>query len=151
MSRYMQWISQNYPQGDYKRLILFFLVGGLNTIFGYSFYALLLFLHFHYTLALLLATIAGILFNFKTTGVIVFKNCNNRLLLRFITVYSLTYLLNVGGLRIFASFHVNMYLAGAVLVLPIALVSFALLKKFVFGGDKGEIDQRSDSLFQRGR
>jgi len=105
----------------------------------------------HYALASLLATIGGVLFNFKTTGVIVFKNHNNSLLFRFIAVYSVTYLLNLGGLKIFSIYNANMYLAGAVLVLPIALLAFILQKKFVFGGEKGEINKHSNSLFQRGR
>jgi putative flippase GtrA len=134
-----------------QQLFLFFIVGGVNTLFGYTLYALLYYLHFGYTLALSLATIGGVLFNFRTTGVIVFKNHNNRLLLRFIGVYSLTYLLNLGGLKIFSMYNANMYLAGAIMVIPIALVAFMLQKKFVFGGEKGEINKRSYSLFQRGR
>lgn len=132
---------------EMNRLVLFFIVGGVNTLFGYSLYALLLYLHLHYALASLLSTIVGVLFNFKTTGVIVFKNHNNCLLLRFIGVYSVTYLLNIGGLKIFSIYNANMYLAGAVLVLPIALLAFILQKKFVFGGEKGEINKYSNPLF----
>jgi GtrA-like protein. len=131
---------------ELKRLFLFFVVGGINTIFGYSLYALLLFLHFHYALASLLATVGGVLFNFKTTGIIVFQNHDNRLLYKFVGVYCITYSVNVGCLRIFAAYGTNMYLAGAVLVVPVALLSYSLLKKFVFGGEKGEVNQRSDSL-----
>lgn len=137
--------------GNRKQLILFLIVGGVNTVFGYSLYALLLFLHLHYALASLLGTIGGVLFNFKTTGVIVFNNHDNRLLYKFITVYTVTYLLNVSGLRIFSIFNANMYLAGAVLVLPMALLGFILQKKFVFGGEKGEVNKHSNSMLQRGR
>lgn len=149
MGKYSRWVDT--LNGDRKRLILFLLVGGVNTLFGYSLYALLIYFHLHYALASLLSTIGGVLFNFKTTGVIVFENHNNRLLLRFIAVYTVTYLLNLGGLKILSIYNANMYLAGAVLVLPIALVAFILQKKFVFGGEKGEINKHSNSLFQRGR
>lgn len=136
---------------DFKQLFLFLFVGGINTIFGYSLYAILLFLHFHYGLASLLGTIGGVLFNFKTTGTIVFKNHDNRLLYKFIAVYCATYLINVGCLRIFALHGANMYVAGLILVIPIALLSYTLLKKFVFEGDNHETDKRNNTMFQRGR
>lgn len=151
MGKYSRWVTNETLKGDRKRLILFFLVGGVNTVFGYSLYALLIYLNLHYALASLLSTIGGVLFNFKTTGVIVFKNHNNRLLFRFIGVYTVTYLFNVGGLKIFSIYNANMYLAGAVLVLPMALLAFILQKKFVFGGEQDEVNKHSDTMFQRGR
>lgn len=129
-----------YNATEGKRLMLFFVVGGINTLFGYCLYALLLYFHLHYALASLLGTVGGVLFNFKTTGTIVFKNHDNRLLYKFIAVYCATYLINVGCLRIFALHGANMYVAGLILVIPIALLSYTLLKRFVFGGDGHETD-----------
>ncbi|NLW46920.1 MAG: GtrA family protein [Firmicutes bacterium] len=123
-----------FNKKEINRLVLFFLVGGINTVFGYSLYALFLYLGIHYTLASLFSTIGGVLFNFKTTGVIVFKNHNNKLLMKFIGVYAITYLLNIGCLRIFDIFNVNMYLAGAIVLIPVALIAYTLQKRFVFGG-----------------
>lgn len=137
--------------GNSKQLILFFLVGGVNTVFGYSLYALFLFFHFHYALASLFSTVGGVLFNFKTTGVIVFKNNNNSLLFKFVAVYVVTFFLGISVLRIFSIYHANMYLAGIYLILPQALLAFILQKKFVFRGEKGEINQHNDPMFQRGR
>ena len=136
---------------EIRRMILFFVVGGVNTLFGYSLYALLLFLNFHYALASLLGTVGGVLFNFKTTGTVVFKNRDNRLLFRFVLAYCLTYAVNVGGLKIFSLYGVNMYVAGLILVIPVALLSYTLLKNFVFGGDCDKTDKRSNTVFQRGR
>lgn len=132
--------------GERKQLILFFLVGGINTLFGYFLYALLIFLHLHFALASLLGTIGGVMFNFKTTGIIVFNNHDNRLIFKFIAVYATTYLVNVSGLKLFSIYNTNMYLAGAVLVLPVALLGYVLQKKFVFGGTGNETDKRSDCL-----
>jgi putative flippase GtrA len=136
---------------EYTQLVLFFIVGGVNTLFGYSLYALLLFLHLHYALASLTATVGGVLFNFKTTGVIVFKNRDNSLVFKFVGIYVFTYLLNVLGLKLFSTYGANMYLAGAVLILPMALLGYVLQKKYVFGGEKDEAYQRNNPLFQRGR
>lgn len=134
-----------------KRLVLFFLIGGVNTLCGYGLYAFLLFIHLHYALASFLGTVGGVLFNFKTTGTIVFKNHDNKLLFRFVAVYCVTYAVNVGCLRIFALYNANMYIAGLVLVVPVALLSYTLLKKFVFRGDRHEDDQRDHTMLQRGR
>jgi len=80
----------------------------------------------------LIGTITGILFNFHTTGKLVFKKFSNGLLPRFFLVYGLTYGLNVGFLWIFDQFKFNMYIAGALLLAPMAVISFILNKKFVF-------------------
>lgn len=116
-----------------KKFIRFLFVGALNTVFGYSLYALFIFLGLHYTIAVLFSTILGILFNFKTIGVLVFKNNNNRLINRFFAVYAINYILNVSFLKIFKMAGMeNMYINGLILVLPLALLSFILNKKFVF-------------------
>jgi len=115
-----------------NRFMIFLLVGALNTLFAYSLYSLLLFLQLHYALASLLSTVGGVLFNFKTTGTLVFKSRDNGLLSKFIAVYCITYSVNVGFLKLFHYFDANMYYAGAIMVLPIALLSYTLLKKYVF-------------------
>ena len=49
----------------------------MNTLFGYSIFSILVFFKIHYSLALLIATILGVIFNFKTVGIIVFKDGKN--------------------------------------------------------------------------
>jgi len=114
------------------KFIRFLLVSGINTLFGYSLFALLIFARLPYPLALLIATATGILFNFKTTGMLVFKNHNNMLIFRFFGVYGLTYLFNLGGLAISKYIGVNMYWGGAALLIPIGLLAYVLNKFFVF-------------------
>lgn len=116
----------------YNRFMIFLLVGALNTLFAYSLYALLLFLQLHYAMASLLSTVGGVLFNFKTTGTLVFKNRDNGLLIKFIAVYCVTYSVNVSFLKVFHYYNANMYYAGAIMVLPVALLSYTLMKKYVF-------------------
>lgn len=115
-----------------NKFIKFLIVGGINTLFGYLVYALLIMLNLHYSIAVLFATILGILFNFKTTGKLIFNNDNNRLILKFVGVYAATYVINLTFLKIFEFFKVNMFLAGAILLFPMALITFVLNKKFVF-------------------
>jgi len=114
----------------------FLLVGGINTLFGYSVFALLLFINFHYAVAAFFSTILGVLFNFKTTGVLVFDNGDNRLIMRFIAVYGVVYLMNIAGLKAFNIFHVNNYISGLILVFPMAVAAYFINKKFVFNSSK---------------
>ena len=111
----------------------FIFVGILNTAFGYLIFAICIFLKCHYTLAVLISTILGILFNFKTTGCLVFKNNNNKLILKFLLVYTATYFFSVGVLWLFSQFGLkNMYINFLVVLPANALLSYYLMKSFVF-------------------
>lgn len=114
------------------KFLKFLIVGVINTIFGYSVFAIIIWLNFHYSFAALVATILGILFNFKTIGHLVFGNDDNTLIFKFVGVYTFTYLLNVVFLTIFNVLKLNMFFAGAILILPLAVISFIVNKKFVF-------------------
>lgn len=115
-----------------KKLIRFLFVGGLNTLFGYIVFALGIFIGLHYSLATFFSIAFGILFNFKTTGSIVFKNHDNKLIFKFFAVYLVSYSLNVFFLYIFNILKISNYIGGLILILPMALMSFILQKKFVF-------------------
>ncbi len=109
-------------------------VGILNTAFGFGTYSALIFIGLHYAIASLLGTILGILFNFFTTGRIVFRNSDNSRLLLFFMVYGIVYGFNIAGLFILDSLHVNLYLAGFVMIPPAAILAYILNRRFVFGG-----------------
>ncbi|TRU97451.1 MAG: GtrA family protein [Microcystis wesenbergii Mw_QC_S_20081001_S30D] len=116
----------------------FLLVGVLNTLFSYFLYGTLILIGLDYKYAVLLATILGVLFNFQTTGKLVFGSKNNKLIFRFVLVYVVTFLLNVEVLRIVDAIDIGieqktkMLIAGAILLLPMAVISFILIKLFVF-------------------
>ncbi len=115
------------------RFARYLVVGGVNTVFGYGSFAVLLLLGLHYAVAALLATILGILFNFQTIGRLVFERRDHSLIFRFVGVYAATYVLNVGALRLLAGGPLHILAIQALLVLPMAAVSFALHRRFVFG------------------
>jgi len=117
-----------------KRFYRFIWVGMINTIFGYLIYASFIYFNFHYTWAALFSTIIGVLFNFNTTGKIVFKNSHNRLLFKFIAVYAFIYLLNISIIKILTGFCSNQYLNGAATLLVAVPLAFILNKTFVFRG-----------------
>lgn len=114
------------------KIIRFLIAGSINTMFNYLLFVGLIAVGLHYSLAVLLCTAFSILFNFKTFGKFVFNNSDNRLIFKFITVYALLYCINVltlGNLKHF----MNIYLASALLIPPLALLSFLLNSRFVFG------------------
>lgn len=118
----------------FDRLFLRFLfIGGVNALFGYSIFALFVFFGFIYPLAVLFATILGVLFNFKTISKFVFNQSENSRIFHFVSVYIFIYCLNVFGLWWMEILGLgNKYIAGAVLLVPLAIISFALNKKYVF-------------------
>ncbi|NCR39973.1 MAG: GtrA family protein [Microcystis aeruginosa W13-11] len=136
----MYLIKKNKLFGIVKKhkFARFLLVGVLNTLFGYFLYGTLILIGLDYKLAVLLATILGVLFNFQTTGRLVFGSKNNKLIFRFVLVYVVTFLLNVEALRIVDAIDIGieqktkMLIAGAILLLPMAVLSFVLMKLFVF-------------------
>ena len=114
------------------RFVRFLVVGVLNTVFGYAVFAFVILLHVHYALAALCSTVCGILFNFQTTGRLVFGSRDNGLLARFFGVYAVTYVLGVLFLRISTAYQWNVLVVGAVMMPPMAVLSYTLNRVFVF-------------------
>lgn len=136
LSNLFNWVHQKSFFGLFKRVdrkfMKFLFVGAMNTAFGYFIYALFLTLHASHNIALTIQYILGVLWNFKTTGVIVFKNRDNTRIVRFFLSYVFTYSINLVCLNVLVALDVNKYLAQAIMVLPIAVLSFLIFKKFVF-------------------
>lgn len=114
------------------KLLRFLLVGVLNAAVGYGCFAGFLYLGLHYSAALLLATVLGVAFNFKSTGALVFGSKNNKLIFRFVAGYGVVYGANVAGIATLKLLGVEPYLAGMVLIVPMALLSFVINNRFVF-------------------
>lgn len=117
---------------DKKQIIKFILVGIINTIFGYGLYALFIYIGFHYFYATLFATILGVVFNFKTTGKIVFNSSENRLIYKFVIVYICIFLLNLSIIKFFKYLTFDDYMSGLFAIVFCAIVSFVLSKIYVF-------------------
>lgn len=114
------------------QLVRFVLVGIVNTGFSYAIYAVLLYLGLGYAIANLIALLVGILFSFKTQGILVFNNSDNRRLLRFILAWTFIYSINIFIIRRFVAMGLNPY-AGGALALPFTiLLSYLAQKYFVF-------------------
>ncbi len=125
-------LEQRLPHPEARRFARFLLVGGLNTLFGYLVFALLVYVGLHYSLAALLSTIAGVIWNFHTTGKFVFDNIERKRIVRFVGVYAALYGLNLLGLRAGQALGYDAYLSGAAMLLPSAVVGYVLNKLWVF-------------------
>jgi putative flippase GtrA len=78
------------------------------------------------------AIILGMFFSFFTQGKLVFKSNKPEELLRFPGVATVMYLVHTGLLKVASTFEIDLYLAGAVLTVPLALLSYVLNKHLVF-------------------
>lgn len=117
-----------------SQLLRFLLVGGLNTLVGYAFFAGFLWLGMPYPIAIALATVLGVAFNFQSTGRLVFGGASTARLYRFLAVYALMYLVNVAAVAVLSRGGLNLLLANGLVLLPLALLSFVLQRRFVFSG-----------------
>jgi putative flippase GtrA len=115
-----------------KQFIKFLFVGGINTAFGYSLFALLIYIGLHYSIAVFIGTILGVLFNFQTTGKLVFGSHDRSLMWKFFAVYGIMYFVNISGLYLLEKVIHNIYISGAILILPLAVLGFGLNKRYVF-------------------
>jgi putative flippase GtrA len=126
----------------YARFVKFLLVGGLNTLFGYAVFLLALALTGRSILSLAIAWTLGVLFNFRTTGRLVFRASDSRLLARFIAAQIFVFCVNAAALRALEWVGLASALAAALLTPLIAAVSYLLMRDVVFSAAKSEMDSQ---------
>ena len=115
-----------------NRFIRFLVAGGVNTLFGFAVYSLLIAAGMAVWLALLVSMLMGTMFNFFTTGGYVFQKLSLARFPRFILCYLLVYFVNLKLIELILSLLSNKILAQAILVLPMAMLSYFLMARFVF-------------------
>jgi putative flippase GtrA len=128
-----------------SRFVRFVLVGGLNTAFGYTVFAICILIGIPYPLAALVSTVLGVLFNFKSYGGLVFASHDNRLIFRFIAVYGICYVVGLVPLAWAKAHGVPILWMGAICVLPMAALAFTLQRALVFRANRAPLDQRLSS------
>jgi putative flippase GtrA len=114
------------------RFVRFLLVAGLNTLFGYGLFAALILVGLRYPLAAAIATVIGILFNFQTTGRLVFGSHDISLIARFLAVYAVSYVVGITLLGWSERHGISVLLAAAVLAVPMGFFSYTLQRLLVF-------------------
>ena len=127
-----------------KQEIRFLMVGVLNTIVGYGFYALFLALNINYLVANTFSTILGVLHSYLWNRFYTFKSKDKALneFIKFSLVYLVSYLLGTFTLFIMKDkLSLSPYIAGFVNLFFTTLISFFGHKYFIdgvaFSGFKG--------------
>lgn len=131
-------IIQKYFDVVDSQLLRFVLVGGLNTAFGVGVYCLAIFIGLPYFVATLVSNVLGVLFNFLTTGNLVFRNSNPRLIFRFVACYVVIYFINTAVVKLLLVAGLNSYWAGILATPIVALCSYYLLKTFVYKHEENQ-------------
>lgn len=110
-------------------------VGGLNTLVGYSIYAVFVLIGVPYLWALLMATIAGVIFNYFSFGRMVFKASGGWFVFgKFIAAYTVVYVVNAGLLSFLTERgNLNAYLAQALCIVPSVGIGWILMNYWVYG------------------
>ena len=116
----------------HARFLRFLIVGGLNTAVNYGVYALLLFLGLGYLPAATLSFVMGLVISFKSQRRFVFQSSGRASFVRFVASWLLIYVVHVSLLGLLVRGGMGSYLAGALLLVPTALLSFAVLRLVVF-------------------
>ena len=114
------------------RFVLFLAVGALNTAVNYLVFAALVFAGVAAGVAVAMAFAVGIVFNFFTTGRVVFDSLDARRLPRFILVYAVQLLANLALLHLATAAGLNVHLAQAAILAVLAVATFGAMRFFVF-------------------
>jgi len=114
------------------RFVKFLIVGGLNALFGFTVYSLLAITALPTWLVLLGANLLGIIFNFFTTGGLVFKSLSITKVPVFIICYGIVFLLNLGLLYWLTPVFDSRILAMATVIIPMAILTYLMQSRFVF-------------------
>lgn len=109
--------------GNVSKLLKFLGTGLLNTAFGYAVYAVLVLFKLPYLTALLLATVAGVIFNYFSFGHMVFGGRGNwRVFRKFVFAYAIIYGVNAALLAYFTKDLLLGPYVGQVLCIPFSVV-----------------------------
>lgn len=121
-----------------RRFIRYLFVGGLNTVFGFLAYSVFILMKLPTWVALLGGNIAGVVFNFFTIGGIVFLNLSVSRAPLFALSYAVIYFINLELLGWITAWVHGRIVAQAILTLPMALLSYLILRSYVFGKTGGD-------------
>jgi putative flippase GtrA len=116
----------------HQRFLRFIAAGVANTLFGFAVYSAAVLGGVPVWGALVAGNVAGIGFNFLTTGGYVFRDLALTRLPRFIAAYLLLYGLNLLAINGLAHWVSGPIFAQAILTPPMSVLSYFFMARFVF-------------------
>jgi putative flippase GtrA len=133
ISKKFGFISENHIRKLLRsRAVKFIAIGIMNTAFGYFVFAMLYLATADHRLSIMVATIVGVIFNFLTTGRIVFENTSNALIFRFVGGYAFSLGANLVLLEIPVRLDANALLAQALCLPPVVGLTYFVNARLVF-------------------
>lgn len=120
-----------------RKELRFLFVGGVNTAVGYATYALCIFFGLHYSFAQFISAIIGVANSYVWNKYFTFRKKGKSIseVIRFITVYVVSYAVNLGLLYVLIDrLKMSEYLAGVLGLITTTLISYIGHNKFSFKG-----------------
>ncbi len=114
------------------RFLRFLVAGLINTGVGFAVYSAAIVLGCAVWAALLVANLSGVVFNFFTTGGYAFRCRVLARFPRFAIAYAAVYAINWLGIQWLGGLQLDAITAQAVLTVPLAVLSYAIMSRFVF-------------------
>lgn len=119
------------------RLVAFYAIGLLNTLFGYGTFALLTYFGAGLYVAQTVGHVSGCVFNYFSYGRLVFRERKGSPR-RFLAVYVAQYFVSVFFLSIAAWLVDSPYLAGFITLVATSIVSYVALNSWVYRARRDE-------------
>jgi putative flippase GtrA len=115
-----------------QRFVRYGVTGLFNTGLSYAVYALGLYIGLNYALANLLACLAGVLVGYHTHLRFVFADASAPRLWRYVLLWGALYLLNIGLIKVLLTLGFDAYVAGALALPAMVVLSYGLNRVLVF-------------------
>lgn len=125
-------VHEDRPALRSCRLLRFLIAGSVNTVFGFALYSAMIFAGAPVWAALLLGMALGTVFSYLTMGNYVFRQLSIDRFARFVLFYLIVYFANLGALELLLVWLHDEILVQAFLVLPMAALSYVIMRNLVF-------------------
>ena len=117
--------------GEARRIFLFLVAGLVNTGFGYGVYSLAVWAGIAPMVAVIVSTVAGVAFNFRTLGAVFAARGFDRLP-HFVGAYALLAPLNIALLHAAQAAGAGPYLGEALALAVVVPLTYLAMRLFVF-------------------
>ena len=115
-----------------RTVMLFALIGFLNTAFAYLVYAASLYVGLPYPVAIILSMAASILVGFVGQGRLVFRNSDPSRIVRYVVMWGLLLLVHTAIVNRSVAYGFTTYVGGLLAILPVVSLSYVIQKYYVF-------------------
>ena len=114
------------------QFIKFIFIGGINTLFGFSIYVFFIWYGLNYSIALAISIFFGVIFNYFSTGRVVFNHSKFDRIFAYLSSYLFVYIVNISLISMLLLSGLNEIEAGFIALFALSLVMYFLIKKYVY-------------------